>query len=155
LEVEHSNRVRGIGRLGVAVAGGLLVSLLGPASLMAEPEPTGTLIGTVMCGFDGPGTTTPSALVMVEGTDFSTHSDITGRFTLVVPAMEPLTINAMSGPDELVPAIRADVSVQPGETLDIGNLALLMCPAPTAPDPADVGPSDQQQSVREQLDTSD
>ena len=153
--MEHLNRVASMGRLGGAVAVGLLVSLLGPASLMAEPEPTGTLIGTVMCGLDGPGTTTPSALVIIEGTDLSTHSDITGRFTLVVPALEPLTINAMTGPEELVPAIRSDVTVEPGETLDIGHLDLMMCPAPSAPDPADVGPSDQQQSVREQLDTGD
>jgi len=150
--MEYANRARP-GWLGGALALGLLVSLLGSSSVLAQPIETGTLIGMVTCGL-GDETTTPSALVTVEGTDFSTHSDVTGRFTLVVPAMQVLTVNAMTGPEEAPPAMRGDISVQPGETLDIGHLDLVICPSPQAPGPTDIGPSDQQESVREQIDNS-
>ena len=115
----------------LTVAGLLSGSLLLPAIASAAPGPSGTLIGTVTCGADEI-THAAHVQVAVEGLPLSTHTDATGKFTLSVPAAQTLTIAAVGGLDAFTVTSRPNVSVQPGQTLDIGNLDLAECSRPVA-----------------------
>jgi hypothetical protein len=131
-------------RSGIAAAV-LAATMLVPAAgtSLAVPLPptsTGTLVGTVTCG---PSEEAPAAQarVAVEGIDLSARVDPAGKFSLVgVPTEQLLTIDALADPQGAVATSRYDVSVEPGQTLDIGNLDLVVCPSPV---PADVFPQDQ------------
>jgi hypothetical protein len=68
-------------------------------------------------------------MVVVEGMDLSTHTDRGGTYALVVPAFASFTIEALGGPGANAVASRYNVVVQPGQTLDIGNLDLVGVPA--------------------------
>jgi hypothetical protein len=116
------------------LAGGLLV----PASALAAPSSptgTGTVVGAVTCG---PAEDAPAAHIVVSavGADLQTLTDGTGKFTLVgLPAQQTFTIDAIADPQGSLVTSRFNVSVQPGETLDIGSMDLGICgqPAPPAP----------------------
>ena len=117
-------------------------ALLVPGVVGAAPANTGTLTGTVTCGA---AEDTPASHVIVDvaGTSLNVRTDGGGRFTLsTVPTAQVLTIDASMDPNGLVSASRFNVVVQPGETLDIGNLDLAACPAPSTGAAA----SDQDQS---------
>jgi hypothetical protein len=108
----------------------LATSLLLPTAASAAPGPSGTLVGTVTCGADEV-THAADIRVAVERAPLSTHTDGTGRFTLSgVPADQSLTIAAIGSLDAFSAASRANVAVQPGQTLDIGNLDLAVCSRP-------------------------
>ena len=69
----------------------------------------------------------------IESVPLSTHTDATGKFTLSgVPAAQSFTIAAAGSPDAFSLASRANVAVQPGQTLDIGNLDLSVCSRPAS-----------------------
>jgi hypothetical protein len=121
-----------------AVPVGLLaLSLLMPAASAAAqvtpdaPGGTGTVVGSVACGINEDSAVS-NTLVAVDGRpSLSVESDADGRFALSgVPARQGFTIEALSGTttDAAPLAARADVTVQPGETLDIGPLDLSVCP---------------------------
>jgi hypothetical protein len=120
------------------LAGSLLLS----TAASAAPGPSGTLVGTVTCG---PAEETHAAniRVAVEGLPLGTHTDGAGKFTLSgVPAAQSFTIDALGSPDAFSMASRTNVAVQPGQTLDIGNLDLSVCPRP-AQDVDDQSPQDR------------
>jgi hypothetical protein len=127
----------------VIVAGLLAGSLLLPGVVFAAPTgPSGTLVGTVTCG--AAEETQPAGIIVgVEGMDLSTHTDRGGTYALVVPAFASLTIEALGGPGANASASRYNVVVQPGQTLDIGNLDLSVCPQPAH--------DAEQQQTQEQL----
>ena len=126
----------------------LAISLLVPAAAFAAPTSdsgTGTLVGTVTCG---PDEDAPAAHIVVNvvGTKLQTLTDGTGKFTLVgVPAQQNFTIDAVADPQRSMETSRFNISVQRGETLDIGSMDLGICgqpqqPAPVQDDqPADYG----------------
>jgi hypothetical protein len=119
--------------LRLTLAGLLATSLLVPTAASAAPGPDGTLVGTVTCGA-AEETHAANVRVAVEGLPLSTHTDSTGKFSLSnVPAGQSFTIDAVGSPDAFGVTSRADVTVQPGQTLDIGNLDLTVCSRP-APD---------------------
>ena len=125
----------------------LASSLLVPTAASAAPGPAGTLVGTVTCGADE---LTPAAniRVAVDGLPLSTHTDGTGKFTLSnVPASQSFTIDAVGSPDAFSVASRANVAVQPGQTLDIGNLDLAVCSRPA--------PADDQMTMEQRQDNHD
>ena len=107
-------------------------SLLVPAAASAAPGPSGTLVGTVTCGA-AEETHAANIRVAAEGLSLSSHTDGTGKFTLSnVPASQSFTIAAVGSPDAFSVASRANVTVQPGQTLDIGNLDLAVCSRPAS-----------------------
>ena len=125
-----------------AVAAGLLAgSLLVPAVASAGPlVPSGTIVGTVTCGA-AEETHASNIVVTVDGLNMSTHTDAAGTFRLTgVPVAQGLTIMAQGSPDAFTTASRGNVVVQAGQTLDIGNLDLSVCPQPGRGD-ADRSPS--------------
>jgi len=125
------------------LAGGLLV----PAAAFAAPGPqNGTLVGTITCG---PREESPAAHIVVtaEGTSRQTLTDSTGRFTLTgLPGSQIFTIDAVADPESSFVSSRFDVTVQPGQTLDIGSIDLPICGQPAQALPAD----DQQQQPQQQ-----
>ena len=116
--------------LRVAAAGLLASSLLLPTAASAGPlVPSGTVVGTVTCGA-AEETHATNIVVMVEGLGLSTHTDATGKFSLTgVPVSQGLIIDALGSPDAFTMASRYNVAVQAGQTVDIGNLDLSVCPA--------------------------
>ena len=102
------------------------------APVTVPQQPVATVVGTVTCG---PSEEAPAsqAVVSVAGSDISVRAGEGGKFTLAqVPTGQALTIEAMSDPLGTVVSTRPDVSLQAGETLDIGNLDLATCPQPEA-----------------------
>ena len=115
-----------------AAAAGLLAgSLLLPAAASAGPlVPSGTIVGTVTCGA-AEETHATNIVVTIEGLGLSTHTDAAGKFSLTgVPALQALTVDALGSPDAFSMASRYNVAVQAGQTIDIGNLDLSVCPQP-------------------------
>src|SRR5918911_2533384 len=118
--------------LRLTLAGLLATSLLVPTAASAAPGSSGTLVGTVTCGA-AEETHAANIRVAIEGLPLSTHTDGTGKFTLSnVPASQSFTIDAVGSPDAFSVASRANVAVQPGQTLDSGNLDLTVCSRPAA-----------------------
>ena len=114
----------------VVIAGLLAGGLLLPGGAFAAPAgPSGTLVGTVTCGA-AEDTHASGIMVVVEGMDLSTHTDGAGKYALAVPAFASFTIEALGGPGANAVASRYNVVVQPGQTLDTGNLDLSVCPQP-------------------------
>jgi hypothetical protein len=126
--------------LRAAVVGLLACSLLVPAAASAGPlVPSGTVVGTVTCGADEV-THAGNVVVMIEGLGLSTHTDAAGKFRLIgVPTAQGLTIDALGSPDAFTTASRSNVAVQAGQTVDIGNLDLSVCPSRGGSD--DLSPS--------------
>jgi hypothetical protein len=116
------------------LAAGLLgCSLLAPAAVSAQPSGTGTIVGTVTCSQGASEVGPNRADVFIQGIDLSTRTIEGGKFTLVgVPAAEVFTVEAVTEPGGAPSGSRFDVSVTPGETLDIGAIDLGLCvePAP-------------------------
>ena len=105
-------------------------------SASASPVvPKGTLVGSVVCG-GGPAA---HAVVSIDGTGLGTHTDGSGQFRIDVPAQSSMTVEASPDAAGSLLASRYNVSVQPGETLDIGSLNLQVCPSPQ---PADLSVQD-------------
>ncbi|HLZ29937.1 MAG TPA: carboxypeptidase regulatory-like domain-containing protein [Chloroflexota bacterium] len=131
--------------LRMGVAGLLAYGSLLPVVASADTRPsTGTLVGQVTCGAaeDAPAA---YVVVAVEGVNVQTHTDSAGRFLLTgVPVAANLTIDAVAGPDFV--ASRYNVSVQAGQTLDIGSMDLAACPQIAPPAPADDQPGESQQN---------
>ena len=123
--------------LRLTVAGLLAGSLLLPTAALAAPGSSGTLVGTVTCGADEI-THAGNIRVAVDGLPLSTHTDGSGKFTLTnVPAGQSLTISALGSPEAFTVTSRGNVAVQPGQTVDVGNLDLTVCSHP-APDGDDM-----------------
>ena len=129
------------------LSGGLLT----PAAALAAPTAdfdTGTIVGTVTCG---PDEDAPAAHIVVDivGTTVQALTDGAGRFTLVgVPAQQNVTVDAVADPQRSMEASRFNVSVQAGETLDIGSMDLGICGQPQQPAPAqDQQPGDYGRDV--------
>jgi hypothetical protein len=131
----HSLFVRAAGL--AILAGTLFV----PASALAATSSdtgTGTLIGTVTCG---PDEDAPAAHIEVTalGSGVQTLTDGTGSFVLVgVPAQQNFRVEAIADPQGSLTTSRFNVSVQPGETLDVGSMDLGICGQPQQPAPAPV-----------------
>ena len=107
--------------------------LLPSSAFAAQNQPaTGTLVGSVTCGDDAI-TPAANAIVTLETGNLETRTEGNGRFTLSnVPAKANFTVDAQADSQASATSSRFDVSVQPGETLDIGNLDLAACPQPAA-----------------------
>ena len=116
----------------LTAAGLLACSLLLPAAASAGPlVPSGTLVGTVTCGA-AEEAHAANIQVTIESLGLSTHTDGAGKFILSgVPAAQSFTVEALGSPDALVVSSRYNVAVQAGQTLDIGNLDLSVCPRPS------------------------
>ena len=113
----------------IGAAGLALAALVGSTSPIyaIDTLPTGTIIGTVTCG-DAHDTPSSYATVTVEGTTLTAHASRSGTFSLSgVPAGRLLTVNVLQGSDGGVGS-RYNVSLQPGEMLDIGSLDVPLCP---------------------------
>ena len=120
----------------------LTATLLVPGVAGASGSSTGTLVGSVSCGADE-ATPATHIVVDVQGTSLNARTDGGGRFTLSdVPAAQVLTVDAVLDPNGSVSTSRFNVVVQPGQTLDIGNLDLSACPSTPVDVPA---PDDQPQ----------
>jgi hypothetical protein len=121
-----------VSSLRLTLAGLLATTLLLPTAASAAPVPAGTLVGTVTCGADEV-THAANIQVSIDGLPLSTHTDATGKFVLSnVPASRSFTINAIGSPDAFSVASRANVALQAGQTLDMGNLDLPVCPRPAS-----------------------
>ena len=121
--------------LRAALLGVFAGSLLLPVAASAGPlVPSGTVVGTVTCG-PAEETHAANVVVMIEGLGMSTHTDAAGKFSLRgVPASQAFTVDALGSPDAFTTASRYNVAVQAGQTIDIGNLDLSVCPARVADD---------------------
>lgn len=121
-------------RLLISAAASAALLLTAVSSTFAAPvpqQPVATVVGTVTCGADEIAPAS-QALVTIPGSGLSVRADGSGRFTLgQVPAGQELTVQA-SDPQGTVTSSRPDISLQAGETLDIGNLDLAACPQPVA-----------------------
>ena len=115
------------------LTGGLLL----PAAAFAAPGPqTGTLVGQITCGpaEDAPA---PRIVVAAEGINLQTLTDSAGKFVLTgLPAGQTFNVDAIADPQRSSVISRFDVSLAPGETLDIGSLDLPICGQPTPAQPA-------------------
>ncbi len=135
------------GRLLISAAASAALLMTAVSSTFAAPvsqQSVATVVGTVTCGAneDAPAA---RAVITIAGSDVSVRADEGGKFTLAqVPAGQALTVEAMSDPLGEVVSSRSDISLQAGETLDIGNLDLAVCPQPTvapaAPDQQVIDP---------------
>jgi hypothetical protein len=127
------------GFLTAGVAGLLALGLFAPAALAQEAPATGTLTGIVTWGPDA----SPAAFTMVgiEGTSITAQTDAQGKFVIGgVPVGPSYTIDAYSDPMQSVVATRYNVTVSPGEQLDIGALNLSVSPQEGTP-PMEVLPN--------------
>jgi hypothetical protein len=126
----HSLFVRGAAL--ALLAGGLFV----PASALAASDSgTGSIVGAVTCG---PAEDSPASNIVVSAgsSDLKTLTDNAGKFELDgLPAGQTFTISAIADPQGSLTTSRYNVTVQPGETLDIGSLDLGICGQPTPPTP--------------------
>jgi hypothetical protein len=113
-------------------ASATLASILSISVASAAPAPA-TVVGTITCGAaeDAPAA---NAIVEVMAQNVKTRSSSEGEFTLIVlPTDGTFNVDALSDADGSATASRYNLSVQPGETLDIGNLDLGVCPQPALP----------------------
>jgi hypothetical protein len=136
----HSLFVRGAAL--ALLAGGLLV----PASALAAStdSSSGSVVGAVTCG---PAEDAPAQDIVVSASGISvkTLTDNTGRFELDgLPAGQSFTINAVADPEASWVASRYNVTVQAGQTLDIGSMDLGICGQPAQPSPTPDQQSDGQ-----------
>ncbi len=120
------------------LAGGLLI----PTAALAQSQPaTGTVVGTITCG---PAEDSPAAHIVVaaEGINLQTLTDGAGKFNLIgLPAGHAFTIDAIADPEHSAVTSRFDVSVNAGETLDIGSMDLPICGQPVQPAPTQDQPT--------------
>jgi hypothetical protein len=137
------NELRQGFRRTVALAVFASALLLPGSAFAAQNQPaTGTLVGSVTCGDEGI-TPAANAIVTLGVGNVETRTEGSGRFTLSnVPSQTSFTVDAQVDSQASATSSRYNVSVQPGETLDIGNLDLAVCPQPAAP-PQDETPTQQ------------
>jgi hypothetical protein len=119
-----------------AAVGVFAIGLFAPSGVYAANEgggaSTATLVGTVTCGADEV-TPAGNAVVSVAGLKVQTRTDSGGRFTLTdVPAGQQVRIDAADDPQSSMNS-RFNVRTQPGQTLDIGSIDLVVCPSPSTP----------------------
>ena len=134
----HSLFVRG-GSLALLV-GGLFVPAsalaASPSSTSTSDTGTGTIVGSVTCG---PAEEAPAVDIVVAaaGSDLKTLTGSDGRFQLSgLPAGQNFTIDAIADPEASFVTSRYNVTVQQGQTLDIGSMDLGICGQPSQPAPA-------------------
>ncbi len=102
----------------------------------ASDAATGTVVGAVTCG---PAEEAPAVDIVVSaaGSDLKTVTGTDGRFQLAgLPAGQTFTIDAIADPEASWVSSRYNVTVQQGQTLDIGSMDLGICgqPSPTQDD---------------------
>jgi hypothetical protein len=118
----------------LAIASLATSTVLLPGAALADG--TGTVTGHVTCGAAEDVAAT-GALLGVEGTNVTGHTDGNGNYTLSgLPTGETLTVDASSDAQRTTVASRSEIVVQPNQTLDIGSMDLSVCPAPL-PQPID------------------
>jgi len=127
------NQLRQRFRRSAAIAVFASAVLLPGSAFAAQNQPaTGTLVGSVTCG-DAAITPAANAIVALESGKVEARTEGDGRFTLTnVPSQTSLRVDALADSQTSATSSRYNVSVQPGETLDIGNLDLAACPQPVA-----------------------
>lgn len=129
----HSLFVRGASL--ALLVGGLFVPASALAATPSSPtstsDDTGTIVGAVTCG---PAEEAPATDIVVSavGSDLKTLTGSDGRFLLSgLPAGQTFTIDAIADPEASFVTSRYNVSVQQGQTLDIGSMDLGICGQPT------------------------
>ena len=130
----HSLFVRGASL--ALLVGGLFVPASALAATPTTPTSTsdadtGAIVGTVTCG---PAEEAPATDIVVTavGSDLKTLTGGDGRFLLSgLPAGQTYTIDAIADPEASFVTSRYNVSVQQGQTLDIGSMDLGICGQPT------------------------
>jgi len=128
------------------LVGGLFVPASALAATPITPTSdgdTGTIVGTVTCG---PAEEAPAVDIVVAaaGSDLKTQTGSDGRFLLSgLPAGQNFTIDAIADPESSFVTSRYNVTVQQGQTLDIGSMDLGICGQPSQPASA----TDEGQSV--------
>jgi hypothetical protein len=149
----HSLFVRGASL--ALLVGGLFVPVSALAASPSTPTSTsdadtGTIVGAVTCG---PAEEAPAVNIVVTavGSDLKTLTSSDGRFQLSgLPAGQTFTIDAIADPEASFVSSRYNVTVQHGQTLDIGAMDLGICGQPTQPSPTQngqsVGSADSNQS---------
>jgi len=70
------------------------------------------------------------------GNGLQTLTGVDGGFSLTLPAQQNFTIDAIADPQASVVSSRYNISVQPGETLNIGSMDLAICGQPQTTTPA-------------------
>jgi hypothetical protein len=131
-----------------ALSAALLAAATTSSFATPVPPSSGAVTGTVSCGASAD-TAAPQATVAIAGTELVAHTDGTGKFTLSqVPVGQTLTVEALADPSGSVIATRSAITLQAGETLDVGNLDLAACPVPAAPDTITVDQYQQVQDVQ-------
>jgi hypothetical protein len=138
----HSLYVRGASL--ALLLGGLFV----PASALAATTSTstsdtgsGTIVGTVTCG---PAEEAPATNIVVDavGANLKTLTGSDGRFQLSgLAAGQTFTIAAIADPEASFVTSRYNVTVQAGQTVDIGSMDLGICGQPTQPSSTQNGQS--------------
>jgi len=134
----HSLFVRGAGL--ALLAGGLFVPAsalaASPSTSSSTSDPaTGAIVGAVTCG---PTEDAPAVDIVVSavGSDLKTVTGSNGRFQLSgLPAGQTFTIDAIADPQASWVTSRYNVTVQQGETLDIGSMDLGVCGQPSQSSP--------------------
>ena len=145
MNLVSSNGARARVLVATAASAALLMTAVSSSFAAPVPQhPTATVVGTVTCG-PAEENPAPQALVEIAGSNIATRADVGGKFALEVPTGQALTVEALSDPNGTVMSSRPYVSLQPGETLDIGNLDLSVCPQPAAVAPADDQMTDNSQ----------
>jgi hypothetical protein len=148
-------------KLGVLSVGLVLALFAASSMALADTDSSGALQGQItICkvlprseGVSGgsppsdadvtPGFNRPSAgpvrvaavnvLVSIAGTDLSVRSDTSGSFNLAgVPALTPLTLLVQFDGGPAFQLDSTQVSVSPGQTLDLGKLTIGPCGDPSA-----------------------
>jgi hypothetical protein len=120
-------------------------ALLAPGAALADG--TGSVTGHITCGA-AEDVAASGALLDVEGTNVTGHTDGNGNYTLAgLPSGEQLTVDASSDSQHSTVTSRAHIVVQPNQTLDIGSMDLSVCPPPSALQPAAPAPFDDSSAV--------
>jgi hypothetical protein len=100
--------------------------------------------------------------LMIQGTAVSARTDANGAFTLAgVPAAQAVTVLAQVPPGPAMVLNNPNLSLQPGQTLDLGTLALSGCanaapafvlpPAPAPDTPTPPSPTIQDETQTDEI----
>jgi hypothetical protein len=115
------------------IHGAAALALVATTAVASADGSGGALTGRITCGDDE---ATPAAHIVVEaeGLHLRTLTDATGHFMLsnVPTGSAPITVVAMADPEASFIVERPNVSLAPGETLDIGSMDLAVCGQPQA-----------------------
>jgi carboxypeptidase family protein len=110
----------------IALSGLVAGALLAPAAANAQSSAgSATVVGRVTCGPDEE-SAAPRAVISIEGMNLISRTDASGAFMLGgIPASQNLTLDAST---DGFTVSRYNITLQPGQTLDIGSLDLATCP---------------------------